>query len=582
MSKEELKNIVSEILGNSDESTFNQFIEKIAASLEGNQALRLDGIGHFQIQKEPLSRMERKGEGSISRKEVLLFSPEGDTSAEDILSFEVGEQLKSSNKFSDSIFNVGINKPTVISDLENEILDEGDEIVDELLSQNISELVEGGEVIEGYESLIEAKPNNTEMLKDEKVTNEEVILDNLMLDASNGFTEAEINKEFMSSNLDSETIDDDEFNEIIGNEDYNVASSNVEPEITDEDVSNSEAEILKNGEKIESDFEVSEKSQDGNEEEIGIELQEKDKSNNEMDLKEDVETDDKEELKDEIETESGEEYPTEIEAEIGKEFRTDFATENNDIGKAETNPFDELDDYIKDEQKDEVEKITNSDNETDEELTKELEIDSSSTKEFDFNEKSNEWYKNPVLYFASIGFIVAIIVIYMFLPSTPDDRIEKESNSLVTNNEDQSGVVDSSAASDVTIKSVNSEETTVKKLEESKNVENKVPVTKKNISEQKVTQPKATTLTGLYRDIKNDKSITQRIYFDGTRYTVQSSSWRSTSIAEREVRKLKKRGFDAFVYKVFIASKNGTWNRVRIGYFDTQKEAEEFLKKNKI
>ncbi len=79
-----------------------------------------------------------------------------------------------------------------------------------------------------------------------------------------------------------------------------------------------------------------------------------------------------------------------------------------------------------------------------------------------------------------------------------------------------------------------------------------------------------------------NKTITNRIYFDGERYMVQSSSWKSKTIAEREVSKLRKRGFDAFIYKVYIPAKGSTWNRVRIGYFNSRNEAEEFLKKNKI
>ena len=100
------------------------------------------------------------------------------------------------------------------------------------------------------------------------------------------------------------------------------------------------------------------------------------------------------------------------------------------------------------------------------------------------------------------------------------------------------------------------------------------------IVEKKVV--KTNSESDIYREIKNDKTISKRIYFDGTQYMVQASSWKTKSVAEREVRKLRKRGFDAFIYKVYIPSKGDTWNRVRIGYFNSIKEAEEFLKNNKI
>jgi len=106
-----------------------------------------------------------------------------------------------------------------------------------------------------------------------------------------------------------------------------------------------------------------------------------------------------------------------------------------------------------------------------------------------------------------------------------------------------------------------------------------IPVQGKKL--QKV-ETKQTNNLGLYREIPNDKSVTDRIYFNDGKYTVQASSWKSASIAEREVQKLKKRGFDAFIVKVFLKSKGSTWNRVRIGYFNSKLEAEEFLRKNKI
>ena len=88
--------------------------------------------------------------------------------------------------------------------------------------------------------------------------------------------------------------------------------------------------------------------------------------------------------------------------------------------------------------------------------------------------------------------------------------------------------------------------------------------------------------TGLYRDIPQDKRVTDRIYYNGKYYTVQVSSWRTVKIAEREVNRYRNFGFDAFIYQVFIKSKGGTWNRVRIGYFNSKDEAEEFIQSNKL
>ncbi|MCF6270109.1 MAG: SPOR domain-containing protein [Melioribacteraceae bacterium] len=534
MNKEELKNIVLEILGHSDDSVFNQFIRQISLLIEGDQALKLNGIGHFQIKKEPLSRMERKMEGSISEKEILLFLPEGEVSEEKIISFEIDEHPKSPNEFSESVFDVSIDKPTIISEPDIEVPKEDSLNDDEKLINNINEFIESGEVIEGYKLLDATQSNIIPTIEDEKIDNEEVITDDIIAESSAAdFTEAEINKEFMNDDLDDEPVEEDD--------DYNVASSSIEAAITEEDVNASEAEIEKDDDE------------------------------------------------------------TEIEAEIGSEFEA----ENSELNEDDTNPFDELDNYIKDETKDEAQEIIDAEPETVEESNEELANSSLSAADSHEEDKlnktkksgSDEWYKNPILYIATISFIAALVVLYIFIPTSGDTVSNNESSSFeITTPDDirgHSDFVDSVATSDSTINEATQivhEPTTVEKLAEiekvrkdSKGTEEKVQDSKEKASATNVIKPKiSTTSTGLYREIENDKNITKRIYFDGERYTVQSSSWRSTTIAEREVSKLKKRGFDAFIYKVYIASKNGTWNRVRIGYFNTQKEAEEFLKKNKI
>ena len=105
---------------------------------------------------------------------------------------------------------------------------------------------------------------------------------------------------------------------------------------------------------------------------------------------------------------------------------------------------------------------------------------------------------------------------------------------------------------------------------------------KKEVDKPKPVKNNRSTYTGLYRNIPNDISITDRIYFDGEKYSVQMSSWKSKSFAEHEVSKYRKMGHDAFVFSKYIPSKESTWNRVRIGYFNSKQEAEAFLKKNKF
>jgi cell division protein FtsN len=113
------------------------------------------------------------------------------------------------------------------------------------------------------------------------------------------------------------------------------------------------------------------------------------------------------------------------------------------------------------------------------------------------------------------------------------------------------------------------------------------PITENEVTQPEITPPVSETLTasdrtGLYRKVSTDVQAANQIYYDGEVYSVQVSSWRSATIAEREVERLKNAGHDAFIYQVFLESKGSTWNRVRIGYFDTLENAEDFLVKNKF
>ncbi len=83
----------------------------------------------------------------------------------------------------------------------------------------------------------------------------------------------------------------------------------------------------------------------------------------------------------------------------------------------------------------------------------------------------------------------------------------------------------------------------------------------------------------LMKEFPHEKKLTNKIYFSDGKYMVQLSSWRDSERASQIVEKLYENGFNAFVVKAFLPQLGGTWYRVRIGFFDTLKEAKEFLKK---
>jgi len=84
----------------------------------------------------------------------------------------------------------------------------------------------------------------------------------------------------------------------------------------------------------------------------------------------------------------------------------------------------------------------------------------------------------------------------------------------------------------------------------------------------------------LYRVVRKERKITNRVFYDGKEYMVQISSWRNPKFAEREVKRLRKKGLDAFIVKAYIKKFKKVFNRVRIGGFKNKKEAIAFSKKN--
>jgi cell division septation protein DedD len=61
------------------------------------------------------------------------------------------------------------------------------------------------------------------------------------------------------------------------------------------------------------------------------------------------------------------------------------------------------------------------------------------------------------------------------------------------------------------------------------------------------------------------------------RYTVQTASYQERGMAEDEVKRLKKRGFAAFVVSSELPGK-GVWHRVRLGSFSNKTAAERLQK----
>ncbi len=85
----------------------------------------------------------------------------------------------------------------------------------------------------------------------------------------------------------------------------------------------------------------------------------------------------------------------------------------------------------------------------------------------------------------------------------------------------------------------------------------------------------------LYKTGVDDRQIAEKIFFDGKKYNVQTSSWNTKTQAEIAVKRLRAKGINASIVKVDLKSL-GIWYRVKIYDFNSKSEAEAYIKKNNL
>lgn len=106
------------------------------------------------------------------------------------------------------------------------------------------------------------------------------------------------------------------------------------------------------------------------------------------------------------------------------------------------------------------------------------------------------------------------------------------------------------------------------------------PSNRKDLSNVNISNEQPRKKTSTY-DNSNDSNVRGNIWTDGTKYVIQHSSWRSENEANSLVDKMKTEGHNSFVMRVELP-RRGTWYRVRIGYFDTLQEAENYKRNNNL
>lgn len=111
------------------------------------------------------------------------------------------------------------------------------------------------------------------------------------------------------------------------------------------------------------------------------------------------------------------------------------------------------------------------------------------------------------------------------------------------------------------------------KLQSSKRMEEKPAAKQSNVKPEN---------QSLYKISTTDTKVSNRVFYDGKNYFLQVSSWPNRIRAEEEVNRLRALGFNAFIIEANLPQKGGIWYRVRVGPFKTEKETDEFLKKNNL
>lgn len=112
-----------------------------------------------------------------------------------------------------------------------------------------------------------------------------------------------------------------------------------------------------------------------------------------------------------------------------------------------------------------------------------------------------------------------------------------------------------------------------------KSPSNEIPVVQKETAAKSVDELKPIPANSIPSESIAEKNIRDMIFFDGSKYIFQVSSWRNKAKANSELSKLKREGHNAFLQEAVV--RGNTWYRVRVGYFDSAEEAENYMNRLK-
>ncbi len=609
MTNEKLESKLAELLNVSshEESiTFLLFKKRVSESLKIGEALKVKDLGVFQL-KEQLKKFEKsKAKSSTVGKTVLIFSSDSDGSEKEslFLTLEIEPSKKDSTEFDESVFSIGIGKPTVpISEKNVEGSDANSELS---IDEKISNLISSSEKLEKYDlwdDYLDGKQSFASLLDEAEEEEISDLEDYLNHDDTtpnpNDFVELD-EEELLAEFDDSEIMIDEElevneFTEEVKPEEEVV----IEPEETSEEIIDKPETVIE--EVVESEN-ISEVKIDEILEEVPIETDE---------LISDVEN---------VVEDAQDEVVGENKITLHEEAIEPIAEKVSEVEIEDKNPESKI------EKPEEDQALLFS---SDPEFYNNKEDDEMAHPGMNNFKKG---YSPTIIALISAFFIVGSIGIYYLFFDNPtwlydQNEVEvslsekhakefedakkrvmavnttsKSDDNEPTQTNDKPKVKNENGSKIKTIQDDLAEDTKKKnnynlkkadiKRSNTKKTSKKKTNTKKTNVERTVKTPIVTIDKPTRTKIKvkeprtskietrksPSKEVNNNIFFDGKNYSVQISSWKQQRVAEQEVTRLKKKGYSAYVIKAYIPKFKANWHRVRIGNLATLKEAQSIQK----
>jgi len=696
MNKADLINKISEILGvdkPKNELAFEIFLEKISERLQFEEALRIPGIGIFQLKEEPFTGVKKTFPGLESEsKTELMFAPFVKNSESLYLTFDVQTKKRNPQEFNDDIFSISVEKPIVpinenlnyslsanssyillrksIGELIEKLLDKSDhlenfdiwedfinsgenseyEVFEEItLDEKFSETeslpqtkeqeisVESDSFKEKFselddldslEEFIPEKNNEPNSENEPLVAEEDMVLENEKISEESSFeaigADADeflenfdlTEKDLLTEDLVEENIEEDQSNlETVKTTDNDLELNNSEIEQLNELIEESEPAAEKSANELnEDDFDLSadelneileNEENSGDDWDWGDELKQEIVDRDEDEIEEDSDTDDKleenssdlfdqleESLKDELDDSRNnqeiEENLLKLEEELSEEndSKEEIKTEDGslqELSESETKKEDKLDSLL---QKKDI--------------------------KLSFMAKIKQklgiffWILVAVFAISTAGGIYYFIFMTQKAVDLNDPVLDEYGISVVDSTKQDSvknkDTVKAENKDSVRVKKTKNTDTKAIGKEDNKKQEHKknnikkdtlpgnknthTVSTKKNVEQKQGKEHKKKTVavkSGKLKYIENPvetKIGKSHIYKSGNKYSVQVSSWKKKSQAEKEAQRLIKKGHSVYIVKVYLKSLRGTWYRVRVGDFYSLQEAKKFEKLN--